>query len=141
LPLGWYPGCGVFDDVPRGLPGDVASSGSAPSRPLPAPSGDCWDDRPIDVLFIGSHSPRRERWLAALQADLPALRWSVHMPSDRAPLTGHGPDSLHTADAVAAARRAKVLLNVHRDDAVTYFEWQRIVWRGLWQRTLRTPPR
>ena len=115
LPLGWYSDCGVFD---RGLRDD---------------HDDVWEGRDIDVLFIGSHSPRRARWLDELRRALPNLSWHVHLPSDASPLAGR--DVVDTATSVALARRSKVLLNIHRDDT-PYFEWQRIVWRGLWQRTL-----
>ena len=57
------------------------------------------------------------------------------MPSDVRPLTGSGAGHIDTPTSIALARRAKIVLNIHRDDT-PYFEWQRIVWRGLWQRAL-----
>jgi hypothetical protein len=133
LPLGWYRDCGVFDRLPDGL--DSMRGIELPAGVLADPSADAWHARPIDVLFIGSHSPRRERWLRALQDALPDVRWFVHLPSDRQPVGGSGVEHIDTAHAVALARRSKILLNLHRDET-PYFEWQRIVWRGLWQRTL-----
>ena len=131
LPLGWFPGCAPFDVVPSGLrlPG---IDGVVAAGRLPAAASDRWDDRPIDVLFVGSYSPRRAEWLTTLQTALPQCRWHVHLPNDVRPIGDGGHDS---AVAVALARRAKIVLNLHRDDT-EYFEWQRIVWRGLWQRAL-----
>jgi hypothetical protein len=135
LPLGWYPGCGVFDSVPAGLHAPPDWQIDFQAGPLADAGSDSWHDRPIDILFIGSHSPRRERWLRLLQEALPDRRWFVHLPSDRQPIGEGGKAHVDTAASVALARRSKILLNIHRDDAA-YFEWQRIVWRGLWQRTL-----
>jgi hypothetical protein len=132
LPLGWYEGCGALDEVPAGTAAPGAPTTSC-GRLADEPD-DPWSERPIDVLFMGAASPRRERLLAQLRRATPGLRWSVHVARDVSPLDGQS-GGVGTAAAVSIARRAKVLLNVHRDDT-RYFEWQRIVWRGLWQRTL-----
>lgn len=131
LPLGWYDGCGVFD----GLPSMENTAFASAAGRLRAAAEDTWDDRPIDILFVGSGSPRRRAALEALRAAVPGARWHVQMPSDERPVSGQGVGQVDSATCVALARRAKILLNLHRDDT-RYFEWQRIVWRGLWQRTL-----
>lgn len=133
MPLGWYAGCDPFDRLPEGLQSPRGHSVSLPSGVLREDADD-WDGRPIDVLFVGSHSPRREQVLAELKEKLPTLKWFTHMPSDRVPL-GEGGVHVDAATFVALSRLSKVLLNIHRDDAA-FWEWQRIVWRGLWQRTL-----
>jgi hypothetical protein len=135
LPLGWYPDCGPFDRVPTDLEPPAGWNVGLVDGPLPVPAADRWAGRPIDILFIGSHSPRRARWIATLQEALPDANWRVHLPSDGQPIGDRGCGQIDTATCIALVRRAKVLLNLHRDDT-PYFEWQRIVWRGLWQRTL-----
>jgi hypothetical protein len=135
LPLGWYPECGTFDRVPSGLEAPPGWNVGLFDGALPELDADPWEGRPIDILFIGSHSPRRARWISALQEALPDANWRVHLPSDVQPLGGPGGAQIGTATCVALARRSKILLNLHRDDT-PYFEWQRIVWRGLWQRAL-----
>ena len=42
---------------------------------------------------------------------------------------------MDTATMIGLAQRAKILINVHHGTDI-YFEWQRIVLQGLWQRTL-----
>jgi len=135
LPLGWYDACGPFDRLPAGVTPPEGWDLSLPEGGLPPAAADTWAARPLDVLFIGASSPRRERLLEGLRRAVPGVRWAVHMPADVAPAGGVADSPIETATAVALARRAKVLLNLHRDDS-TYFEWQRIVWRGLWQRAL-----
>lgn len=135
LPLGWYDGCDPFDRLPAGIHDPAGVEGRHAGGPLVDETTDRWDDRPIDILFVGASSPRRERILRLLRERMGERRWFVHMPSDRDPVQGAGHGAIGTAAFVALARRAKVLLNVHRDDA-PFWEWQRIVWRGLWQRTL-----
>lgn len=135
LPLGWYDGCDPFDCVPSTLNAPAGVDVPLASGPLAEEPVDRWEDRPIDVLFVGAWTPRRERMLRDLRERLADRRWFVHMPSDRDPLQGAGRAAIDTATFVALARRSKVLLNVHRDDA-PFWEWQRIVWRGLWQRAL-----
>lgn len=131
LPLGWSPGCGAFDDLSATSAMAIAPEVGVVAGVLPEVRDDAWNARPIDVLFVGAASPRRERWLARLQRQLPEARWLVHLPTDATPIGG----GVDTAQMVALARRSKVILNLHRDDT-HYFEWQRIVWRGLWQRAL-----
>jgi hypothetical protein len=135
LPLGWYPDCGPFDRVPTGLAAPPGWNVELADGTLPGLDADPWEGRPIDILFIGSHSPRRARWIGALQHAVPDANWRVHLPSDIQPLRDRCAASIDTATCIALARRSKILLNVHRDDT-PYFEWQRIVWRGLWQRSL-----
>lgn len=135
LPLGWYDGCGPFDQLPRGLTWSADDEVTLPGGALPSAGSDPWSGRPLDVLFVGASSPRRERLLDGLRRALPHLRWAVHIPPDVTSAGDVPRASLDTPTVVALARRAKVLVNLHRDES-TYFEWQRIVWRGLWQRTL-----
>ena len=135
MPLGWYDGCDPFDRIPEGLACPNGFIGNMPSGVLCDHQSDLWDKRPIDVLFIGSHSPRREKILKVLRKELSELNWFVFMPRDKEPLSLLARSAIDSATFVALARQSKILLNLHRDDTA-FWEWQRIVWRGLWQRAL-----
>ena len=135
MPLGWYDGCDPFDRLPEGLACPIGFTGNMPSGVLCDHRSDLWENRLIDVLFIGSCTPRREKILKALRMKLPELNWFVFMPSDKEPLSISARSAIDSATFVALARQSKILLNLHRDDTA-FWEWQRIVWRGLWQRAL-----
>ena len=112
--------------------------GAVPSMTVGADaSGSVRDtDRDIDVLFMGSLDPRRGRALAGLA---PVL-WDRHselrlFPFDK-PVTPGTPGVVFGEEKYALLRRAKVLVNVHRDRSThlppgteppAYFEWVRMV--------------
>lgn len=95
-----------------------------------------WPERDIDVLFMGSLDPRRGAAIASLA---PAL-WSRHselrlFPFDR-PVHANSPGVVFGAAKHQLLRRARVLVNVHRDrtndvspgsEPAAYFEWVRMV--------------
>lgn len=89
-----------------------------------------WADRPIDVLFVGSLSRRREAVLSSLAPTLAEFRTSVRLAEARQPLTTDSPALTTTAEFIQLARQSKVLLNIHRDQH-RYFEWQRLVMVGM----------
>lgn len=84
------------------------------------------DERDIDVLFLGSHSPRRDLCLAEFGETL--WRWHCRLVFG----DNSGPNSAASARYLAddekwrALTRSKVLLNVHQG-TVPYFEWARVV--------------
>jgi hypothetical protein len=88
------------------------------------------EDRPIDLLFVGGRTPRRDMALSRLQglADRHCF-WCVYRESAR-------PFTVQSAAASecgwALGQRAKIVLNIHRD-WLGYFEWSRIVLQGFWQ--------
>ena len=93
-------------------------------------------DRDIDMLFMGSLDPRRGRALAGLASSL----WYRHselrlFPFDK-PVTPGTPGVVFGEAKYELLRRAKVLVNVHRDRSThlppgtnppAYFEWVRMV--------------
>jgi hypothetical protein len=87
-------------------------------------------DRPIDILFVGSRAPRRDKPLARLRelADRHRL-WCVY----RDPAVPFTQASSAAAEfSWALAQRSKIVLNLHRD-WIGYFEWPRMVMGGFWQ--------
>lgn len=91
-------------------------------------------ERPIDVLFIGALSPRREDFFARYAAFFANGRHFLHLTDLSRPLL-HGQESVVGHEAFAAlAQRSKILLNTHQGIA-PYFEWQRVALYGFWQKT------
>jgi hypothetical protein len=88
------------------------------------------EDRPIDLMFVGTASPRRDMVLLRLQEIADAHRfWCVYRKPDE-PFVEAGRAA--TESSWALAQRAKIVLNIHRD-WIGYFEWSRVVLRGFWQ--------
>lgn len=90
------------------------------------------DDRPIDVLFIGSHAPRRDKALSGLGSLSDTYRFLCVYTPQKIPLREQTSCSTSTWINCALAQRAKIVLNIHRD-WLGYFEWSRMVMQGFWQ--------
>lgn len=135
FPLGYLADFAPFDVAPR-LP-DVPAL-----RSLPASVRE-WNprvhttlaERPLDVLFVGSVSPRRARLFSRMAPGLSEFHAFLHLLSLTGPLVQGSTADLTTEAMSGLSQRAKVLLNVHRDD-VPYFEWHRVVLQGMWHGTV-----
>lgn len=91
--------------------------------------------RPIDVLFLGTRSLRREQILAYCAPVFSEYRCFLYIPEPSAPLIPGLTTHLDTRASAGLSQRSKIVLNVHRGED-RYFEWHRIVMHGIWQRTL-----
>jgi Methyltransferase domain len=132
LPLGYVEGAETYQ-LQRELP-DEAIVRSLPKRiGARIDSFDCpMSQRPLDILYVGSITHRREAFFAR-NAGLFAARHSfLHLTRLNAPLRIDDPDHVSPRAFAALAQRSKIVLNIHRDEAA-YFEWQRIVQYGLLQ--------
>lgn len=87
-------------------------------------------DRPIDILFIGTESPRRREFFAKNAPFFSAFSCFIYLPSGQAPFMRDSPATLDFQHCIGLAQRAKIVLNIHRD-AERYLEWQRIVNIGI----------
>jgi hypothetical protein len=96
---------------------------------------EAYADRPIDILFIGASSERRQKFFARHASYFANKETVIYLPETTRPFLTTEIRSIDFASFVALARRSKILLNVHQDDD-TFFEWQRIVTLGIMQRTL-----
>jgi len=132
LPLGFVDGYAPYGIVPR-LP-DVPALRSLPAsvREWDPRAHETLAERPIDVLFVGSVSPRRARLFARMASGLSEYHAFLHLYSLGGPLVQGSTAELTTEAMSGLGQRSKVMLNVHRDD-VPYFEWQRVVLQGMWQ--------
>ena len=92
-------------------------------------------DRPIDVLFVGTSSPRRQEFFCQNAGFFSAKNTFIYIPDGDKPFAQNGPMTIDFSTFAALVRRSKVLLNIHRDDT-PYLEWQRIVTLGIMQKTL-----
>jgi hypothetical protein len=92
-------------------------------------------DRPIDVLFLGTITPRRDAFFAAAAPILANYRCYLSLPDASRPKVVGADTSMDTATATGLAQRAKIVLNIHRDQE-SYFEWHRIVMHGIWHEAL-----
>jgi hypothetical protein len=128
LPLGIDP-TGAATALRRRLPRTPALAGLRPQdRRLPRSRA--WTARPIDILFVGTLSPRRAAALAAAAPALARYRCFLHLPPSVRPLSAGSADALDARDMADLCRRSKIVLNVHRD-ALPYCEWHRVVYQAM----------
>lgn len=132
LPLGFVPGSRLFKPVrrlPRRTGLFLPNTGiAAHADGLP------WTARPIDLLFVGSLTPRREAFLSRAAERLSRFR-SVLWLSDAAKPVLPGRAAAGTETMLGLAQRSKIVLNLHRLQA-RYFEAHRVLLHGIGQRAL-----
>jgi hypothetical protein len=90
------------------------------------------EDRPIDLLFVGTAAPRRDTALSRLQDLADTHRFLCVCTRQDAPLLSPDYRTTSTDINCALGQRAKIVLNIHRD-WIGYFEWSRMVLQGFWQ--------
>lgn len=97
-----------------GGPGMVGSAG---------PTG-----RDIDVLFLGGDTERRRAQLSRLGPVLAEHRSDLRLFRFSTPIHAGVPGVVFGADKYDLLARARILVNIHRDDrSPGYFEWARMV--------------
>jgi hypothetical protein len=92
-------------------------------------------ERPIDILFIGTSSARRQDFFARNASYFATKNTFIYLPDGTSPFLSTELRTIDFSAFVSIVKRSKVLLNVHRDEA-PFLEWQRIVTLGILQRTL-----
>lgn len=98
------------------------------------PASKRYADRPLDALFLGTHSPRREKLLASYAAKFANLNTFIYYSKAQRPLTAEHNPMAASEITSALLGRAKVLINLHRDD-YTYFEWWRLM-QAFWMKAV-----
>lgn len=91
-------------------------------------------DRPLDLIFLGTHSPRRERLLATYAPKFAGLNTFLYYSRAGRPLQPQSTPMAASEITAALLTRSKVLLNLHRDE-YTYFEWWRLM-QAFWLKTV-----
>jgi GT2 family glycosyltransferase len=92
-------------------------------------------ERPIDILFVGTTSDRRSRYFAQNAAYFAGKHSFIYLPNGNRPFLRDDRRTIEFSTYAALARRSKILLTIHRDDA-PYLESQRVVTLGIMQKTL-----
>jgi SAM-dependent methyltransferase len=88
-------------------------------------------ERPIDVSFFGTSSPRRDAFFArnaAFFADYETFNYNRR--PGRGPIRSEGEDGALTRLAGHVSGHSKITLNIHREE-FGYFEWHRMVRLGM----------
>jgi glycosyltransferase involved in cell wall biosynthesis len=134
FPLGWVE---CFDDYADAaeIRSDSVRHALAPDARSPISVHRPIEERPLDVFFNGVSTDRRAEFFAANAALFADLRCALYMPQKWHPVSENLPSALDARDATALAQRAKISLNLHRSE-LPYFEWHRIVVRGMWQKSV-----
>jgi len=81
-------------------------------------------ERPVDVAFIGSASPRRLETLAFAAKALAPYNVDLRITADPTAAAQRQVDDASGDDRWTLLARSKILLNIHRDDLLS-FEWLR----------------
>jgi hypothetical protein len=134
LPLGYLPEFPPFQKVQQ-LPFHYGTcllephirSRTSLTEPLAA--------RPLDIVFFGNPTVKRQQFYAAAAPVLAKYRCFIHFSDGSKPLLAGKTTYMDTPTVLGLVQRSRILLNIHRDQDL-YFEWQRIVLQGIWQRTL-----
>lgn len=85
-------------------------------------------NRPIDVLYLAGATDRRGALLAGLASVLAGRRCELRMFQFSSPIVGGEPGVVFGPAKYDLLGQARIMLNLHRDDAVpAYFEWARFV--------------
>ncbi len=134
LPLGFVSGSPMLQEVSR-LPLHDETRRLAPEIRDHSSFGESFAQRPIDLLFLGHGSPRREQYFARYADRFERLKCFFHKPSAVQPMIPGQTTQMNTLTSVGLAQRSKILLNVHHG-ADIYFEWHRMVLLGIAQRAL-----
>lgn len=133
FPIGYVPDFEGFRRQPT-LPAATAGVSLEAGRVRPDADA-AFEQRPIDVLFTGVLTPRRQAFFAEHAAFFAAKRCFLLLPTSSVPLAKGVPSSVETRIATALSQRAKIVLNLHRSRR-PYFEWHRVVIRGIWQKAV-----
>ncbi|MBC7355811.1 MAG: hypothetical protein H5U09_06395 [Desulfomicrobiaceae bacterium] len=134
VPLGHCPAWSAAMCTPAAVPPlpPLESLPAAVRAPLP-PALDlplAGHERPIDILFVGTISPRRSRFFARAAATLARFHCVIYLPEGNRPFTPQDPRGIPWQVLAGLALRSKIVLNVHRAEE-PYLEWQRVVTLGL----------
>ena len=134
LPLGFVPNHSLLGR-PQGLPKEMSTASYLQDQSDVDKDLMDWDERPIDALFVGAMTPRREGFFAKHAADFSKFTCSWHLTDMSRPIQDGGGIGVSSGAFVALSQRARILLNIHQGE-IGYFEWHRMVLHGFWQKTL-----
>jgi len=134
VPLGYCPSLAQFSGL-HPVPLNGATLALSPevrewkdaARPL--------SERPIDVIFFGRNTPRRDEFFGRNARFFADYRCYFRVDCMQDPLHPGINTPVDTATTTSLSRRAKIALNIHRDET-RYFEWHPVALLSIWQETL-----
>lgn len=94
-----------------------------------------FEERPIDILFVGHASPRRQQFFARHASFFARYNCYFHLTDLSLGPIRNNNTAMNTRTAIGLAQRSKIILNIHHGSH-PYFEWHRMVMHGIWQRGL-----
>jgi Glycosyl transferase family 2 len=115
---------GVRELRRRGIETDLLQLGYY--RPWDTWAGQQDNERPVDVTFMGGYTERRAKVLARCARYLVNRRAELILTESLRPHLEHSTHFLSGERRWAALRRAKVIVNVHRNE-LGYLEWLRVI--------------
>jgi hypothetical protein len=134
LGLGYVPGFPLAEPVDR-LPESTSTCFLETRIQDRSWINGCWQERPIDILFIGGNTSRRESFFAGAAQSIADHCQYIRLLNTSAPLRPSLNVNLSTEVVIGLAQRSKILLNIHRGSD-NYFEWHRMVLQGMWQKAM-----
>lgn len=124
LPLGYC------ESYQKHIFGDVSLERTTPLLSLSPSVTDApvlaYQDRPIDILFVGTISERRRDFFAKNAGFFANYECFIYLPEGTQPFTETQAQTINFKQLAGLAQRSKIVLNIHRDED-RYLEWQRIV--------------
>jgi len=117
------------------LPDEPATRSFGPDILAPPPAREApLKSRPIDLLFVGGLTPRRERFFARAASRLADKACVIHLTDMTRPVRDGGGIGMAPELFAGLSQRAKIQLNIHQG-VLPYFEWHRMIMFGFWHRT------
>ena len=123
-----------FAHPTRTLPSSIVFAGLSEAAHSFDPTTKSFAARPVDVLYLGQHSPRRDKLLASYAAKFANLSTFLYQTQSSSPLTLEQNPMAASEVTAALLERSKILINLHRDE-YTYFEWWRLM-QAFWKKTV-----
>ncbi len=134
VPLGYCPSLELFSGL-HPVPLNSATLALAPEVREWKDRSRSLRDRPVDLIFFGRNTPRRGEFFARHARFFADYRCFFRIDSMQDPLHPGINTPIDTETTTSLSRRAKISLNIHRDES-RYFEWHRIAVLSIWQETL-----
>ena len=134
LPLGYVPDYPPLEPRPRLPEVHALATLSTKLRTMDTRADMPFSERPVEIMYVSTLSPRRHMLLARHAAFFSRHRCFFHVSLPHYPLSAKS-DGMNIMATSGVSRLSKILLNIHRDE-FSYFEWHRMVFYGFWQKTL-----
>jgi hypothetical protein len=114
-------GTAVREFARRGVPATWVHLGISP---VWIAAGDHDGNRPIDLLFVGVSTPRRDAFLARHAELFHDAEAGIYLSRDTRPSSGKTPGFVDGDERNRLVASSKILINVHAREG-PYFEWHR----------------